>query len=43
MLLKVLDPHFPSLRDNCMPASTVALRTAVKTFPMISFHRGGGM
>eukprot|EP01065_Artemidia_motanka_P053628 TRINITY_DN9994_c0_g3_i1.p1 TRINITY_DN9994_c0_g3~~TRINITY_DN9994_c0_g3_i1.p1 ORF type:complete len:1358 (+),score=440.58 TRINITY_DN9994_c0_g3_i1:63-4136(+) len=40
MLLKVLDPHFPSLRDSCMHASTVALRTAVKTFPMVSFHQG---
>eukprot|EP01062_Namystynia_karyoxenos_P043375 TRINITY_DN31785_c1_g1_i2.p1 TRINITY_DN31785_c1_g1~~TRINITY_DN31785_c1_g1_i2.p1 ORF type:complete len:1379 (+),score=378.80 TRINITY_DN31785_c1_g1_i2:103-4239(+) len=40
MLLKVLDPHFPSLRESCMSASTIALRTAVKTFPMISFHQG---
>jgi len=39
LLLKVLDPHFPSIRDSCLPASTTILRTMVEKFPMISFHQ----
>jgi WD40 repeat protein len=38
LLLKVLDPHFPSIRDACMPASTNILRYMVEVYPMITFH-----
>ncbi|KAL0488596.1 hypothetical protein AKO1_015755, partial [Acrasis kona] len=39
LLLKVLDPHFPSIRDSCLPSSTKILRTMVEKFPMMSFHQ----
>jgi WD40 repeat protein len=39
LLLKVLDPHFPSIRDICLPASTKILRSMVEIFPMVSFHQ----
>jgi WD40 repeat protein len=39
LLLKVLDPHFPAIRDVCMPASTNILRYLVEVFPMVSFHQ----
>jgi WD40 repeat protein len=39
LLLKVLDPHFPSIRDICMPASTNILRYMVEIYPMVSFHQ----
>lgn len=39
LLLKVLDPHFPAIRDTCMSASTNILRYLVEVFPMVSFHQ----
>jgi len=39
LLLKVLDPHFPTIRDVCMPASTNILRYMVEVYPMVSFHQ----
>jgi hypothetical protein len=38
-LLKVLDPHVPSIRDVCMHPSTLVLRYMVELFPMVSFHQ----
>ncbi len=39
LLLRVLDPHFPSIRDICLPSSTKILRSMVEIFPMVSFHQ----
>ncbi|EFC48976.1 WD-40 repeat-containing protein [Naegleria gruberi] len=39
LLLKVLDPHFPAIRDICMANSTNILRFMVEIYPMVSFHQ----
>ncbi|KAF0975066.1 hypothetical protein FDP41_005819 [Naegleria fowleri] len=39
LLLKVLDPHFPAIRDVCMANSTNILRFMVEIYPMVSFHQ----
>ncbi|KAJ9469223.1 putative WD repeat-containing protein [Diplonema papillatum] len=39
LFLKALDPHFPKIRDKCMHTSTNALKVAVATYPMMSFHQ----
>ncbi|KAL9642834.1 hypothetical protein ABK040_009909 [Willaertia magna] len=39
LLLKVLDPHLPAIRDVCMANSTNILRFMVEIYPMVSFHQ----
>lgn len=38
LLFKVLDLHFPAIRNACLPASTNILRYLAEKFPMVTVH-----
>jgi hypothetical protein len=39
LVLKVLDPHFITVRDACLISCTNILRYLVEIYPMITFHQ----
>eukprot|EP00761_Pharyngomonas_kirbyi_P004549 gb/GECH01004554.1/.p1 GENE.gb/GECH01004554.1/~~gb/GECH01004554.1/.p1 ORF type:complete len:1425 (+),score=323.98 gb/GECH01004554.1/:1-4275(+) len=38
-VLRVLDPHFPAVREACLKNSTMTLRSLVNRYPMVSFFQ----